>query len=46
MKVELTIRQGSLETQVTITGYHIMVEALLKAVKEIAMKKDNTAEIR
>ena len=46
MNVELVIRQGSLETYVTIEGYWVMVEAMLLAVKEAVRKEDSTAEIK
>ena len=45
MKIELKIKQGSLETQVTLDGYWIMVEALVEAIKKTVREKDNMAEI-
>ena len=46
MKVVLTIKDGSLETEVTLIGYVLMVEALLEAIKEAARKQSQFCEIK
>ena len=46
MKVVLTIKEGSLETEVTLIGYRLMVEALLEAIKEAARKQSQFCEIQ
>lgn len=46
MEVKLVIKQGSLETEITLRGYRLMIEALLKSIKEAATKEDAIAEIK
>ena len=46
MKITLTIKAGSLETEVTIEGYRLMVEALLEAIKKAAREQDKSCEVK
>ena len=46
MKVELKIKQGSLDTEVTIIGYRPMVEVLVAAIKKAVTEEDGMAEVK
>ena len=46
MRVVLVIKEGSLETEVTLIGYRLMVEALLEAIKKAAHKQSQYCEIK
>ena len=46
MKIVLSIKDGTLETEVTLIGYRLMVEALLEAIKVAARKESEYCEIK
>jgi len=46
MKAVVIIKEGSLETEVTLIGYRLMVEALLKAIKVAAHRQSQYCEIK